>query len=64
MNEMFTQAVSESGVAATRIDYPAWLGPVDGERDRRLRRDGVHLSEVGIEEFAEVVATDHLLVGR
>lgn len=63
LNQIFGEAVADSGVNATRIDYPAWLGPVGEPKEERLRRDGVHLSDIGIEEFTDYVLTKHVLVG-
>jgi peptidoglycan/LPS O-acetylase OafA/YrhL len=51
LNDLVTTAIADlPGV--TTVDFPGWLGEVGGERDRRLRGDGLHLSEEG---FAEIV---------
>lgn len=44
-------------------DFPAFLGPIGTERDRKIRRDGLHLSDDGKTEVAAWVTTELLGVG-
>jgi peptidoglycan/LPS O-acetylase OafA/YrhL len=49
LNELVTAAIADLPRVDT-VDFPAWIGVVGGERDRRLRGDGVHLSPEGLAE--------------
>ena len=50
LNELVRQAIA--GIpGADVVDYPAWLGPVGSAREKRLRADGVHLSQAGLDEI-------------
>ena len=49
LNELAREAIAGIDAAAL-VDYPAWLGPTGAARDKRLRDDGVHLSQAGLDE--------------
>jgi peptidoglycan/LPS O-acetylase OafA/YrhL len=49
LNDLVQRAITGLPRVDT-VDYPAWIGPVGGARDRHLRGDGVHLSEAGLRE--------------
>jgi peptidoglycan/LPS O-acetylase OafA/YrhL len=49
LNELVREAIS-TVPRATTVDYPGWIGEVGEARDRTLRGDGMHLSEVGLEQ--------------
>jgi hypothetical protein len=53
-------ADATAGLNVEFADYPGFIGPVGGSRDKALRRDGVHLSDRGRDEAAEWLATEVL----
>jgi len=62
LNELVLEAVDGNDDVEI-VDFPGFIGPVGGERDERLRGDGLHLSPEGREELAawlydEVFAMD------
>ncbi len=52
LNELVLEAV-EGNEQVEIVDFPGFIGPVGGERDERLRGDGLHLSPEGRDELAE-----------
>ncbi|MEZ5165279.1 MAG: SGNH/GDSL hydrolase family protein [Acidimicrobiales bacterium] len=42
--------VAASAGEVRMVDFPAWIGPVGSEIELSRRRDGVHLSDAGVEE--------------
>lgn len=61
INQLFSDAINESGAPAKVIDYAAWLGTVGSERESELRPDGVHLSADGVTEFSDLLLKENLL---
>ncbi len=62
LNELVLEAV-DGNEQVEIVDFPGFIGPVGGERDERLRGDGLHLSPEGRDELAawlydEVFAMD------
>ncbi len=51
LNELVLEAI-DGRENIEVVDYPAFIGPVGGERDERLRGDGLHLSPEGRDELA------------
>lgn len=68
LNELVTRAIDtvaadRADATVNQIDYPGWIGETGGTRDQALRDDGVHLSDVGLEQvvpwlLAELGLTD------
>ncbi len=51
LNELVLEAV-DGNEKVEIVDFPGFIGPVGGERDERLRGDGLHLSPEGRDELA------------
>ncbi len=57
LNVLVREAVTGLS-GAVLVDYPGWLGPVGSVREKRLRDDGVHLSELGLDEVVPWLVND------
>jgi peptidoglycan/LPS O-acetylase OafA/YrhL len=59
LNELVLRATAD--LPRVRFaDFPAFVGPVGSDREKSLRRDGVHLSEQGMREVATWLTSDVL----
>ena len=61
LNDLVVDATA--GLRVEFGDFPTFLGPSGEPRDRKIRRDGLHLSDYGKTEVAEWVTTELLGVG-
>ena len=61
LNDLVVDATA--GLRVEFGDFPTFLGPSGEPRDRKIRRDGLHLSDYGKTEVAEWVTTELLDVG-
>ena len=51
LNDLVREATADLP-AVSFADYPAFVGEVGSDREKAIRRDGVHLSDKGIDEVS------------
>ena len=58
LNQLVAGLAADSNSSVTMVDFPGWIGEVGGERDSRLRDDGLHLSQDGMDEVIDWLLFD------
>lgn len=63
LNDIVGELAAASGPSVTMVDYPGWVGEVGSDRELDVRRDGVHLSDQGLDEIVPWLLDDVLGLG-